>query len=203
MAAFSFYADDNNLGGSGLGFFGSSFGASVEVGSYQDTTYITDGNGVNQGGVTYNNKWANTSGVYNSSLGATSLKNLREIPNYVATLNIRFTHATAVKLQNTKLRIYDRSNINNAASGVLTKVAQIIHPGITADFTGSGDSSWITPAGSSVIMDLEYSPGQSGLHGTSTTWTDTEHDYYVLISANPESIGAKTMFCLYVQTEYL
>lgn len=204
MATFSFYADSNNLNGSGLGFFGSSFGNSVEVAAYQDTTYITDGNGAIQGSATYNNKWANVSGVYNSSLGAAALKHLLEVPNYLTTLNIRFTHASAVKLQNTKLRIFDRSNVNNNPSGVTCKVAQIIHVATTADYAnGSGDATWVTPVGSAVIMDLDNSPGVSGLHGTSTTWTDTQHDYYVLLSASPDSIGAKSLFGLYVSCEYL
>ena len=38
-----------NLAGSGLGFFGGGFGQSVEVGSYQTSTYITDGTGAIQG----------------------------------------------------------------------------------------------------------------------------------------------------------
>jgi hypothetical protein len=210
MALISFFADGlgiNNLNGSGLGFFGATLGQSVEVGSYQDTTFICLGDGKGDGGATYNNKYvdvgATQSGVYNSSLGNTSLKQLTQIPNRLATLEIQFTHDSAVKLQNTKLRIFDRSNINNGASGVVTKVAQLIHPYAVADNNGSGDISWNTPAGSSVIMDLEGSPGMSGAWGVSTTHTDTQHSFYTLLSASPSSIGAKTLFGLYISTEYL
>ena len=48
MASISFFAGStaiNNLSGSGLGFFGGSFGQSVQLNSWQDTTFITDGNG--------------------------------------------------------------------------------------------------------------------------------------------------------------
>lgn len=203
MAAFTFYGDETiPLGGSGLGFFGSSFGNSVEVGAYQDTTYITDGNGVVQGAAIDNTKWAHASSGIQNTIGTDPVL-LTYIPNRLATLKINFTHSSAVKLQNTKLRIFDRSNINNPASGVTTKVAQLIHIDPTQGAGGSGDATWVTPAGSSTIMDLEYSPGVSGLHGTSTTWTDTSHDYFVVISASPDQIGAKTMFGLFVQTEYL
>lgn len=206
MATFTFYADETvPLGGSGLGFFGSTFGASVEVGSYQDTTYITDGNGVSQGAAVDNTKWTHAASGIQNTIGTTSV-NLLAIPNRLATLRINFAHGTAVKLQNSKLRIYDRSNTNNPASGVTCKVAQLIHPNpIQSPLApeGSGDASWNTPTGSSVIMDLEYSPGVSGLHGTSTVWTDTSHDYYVVISASPDSIGAKNLFSLYTSCEYL
>ena len=41
MATISFYAGGtavNNISGSGLGFFGGSFGQSVEINKFQDTT---------------------------------------------------------------------------------------------------------------------------------------------------------------------
>ena len=206
MATISFYADElgiQNLNGSGLGFFGSSgFGQSVEVGAWQGTTYMTDGTGSVEGAAVINNQWSNASGVVNSTIGTTHV-HIQEVPNRLATLNIRFTHDSAVKLQNSKLRIFDRSNINNAASGVTTKVAQIIHPDTVQGVGGSGDATWNTPGGSAVIMDLLYSPGESGAYGTNTTHTDTRHDYFVLISASPDSIGSKTLYGLYIQTEYL
>lgn len=205
MAAISFYADDLsiNLGGSGLGFFGNGgFGQSVEVGTWQGTTFITDGNGTINGGAVENTKYPNhpDSGI-NTSLGTNPVL-LREIPNRLATLNIRFTHDSAVKLQNTKLRIFDRSNINNPASGVTTKVARIIHP-YNSGNNGSGDTSCSTPAGSAVPLSLNGSPGASGRYLLGTTNTDLQHDFYVVISASPNSIGAKTLYGLYVETEYL
>ena len=205
MATISFYADEmlvQNLNGSGLGFFGSSFGQSVEVGEYQDRTYITDGNGLSEGGAIENTKYVHPSSGLNSTVG---LIHLQDLPNRVATLNIRFTHDTDVKLQNSQLRIYDRSNINNPASGVVTKVAQIIHPNPvqTSDQSGSGDATWATPGGSGAIVTLYGSPGYSGVHAKSTTHESTIHDYYVVLSASPTTIGAKTLFALYCECEYL
>jgi hypothetical protein len=208
MAEISFHADEmmvQNLNGSGLGFFGSSFGQSVEVGAWQTSTYITDGNGVYQGGAVVNTKYTHANSGINSTVGTDPI-NLLAIPNRLATLNIRFENSAAVKLQNTKLRIFDRNNINNPASGVLTKVAQIIHPNPVQSPVlpeGSGDSSWSTPGGDSAIMDLNGSPGYSGIHGLSSNHEAIRHDYYVVMSASPNSIGAKTMYGLYVETEYL
>jgi hypothetical protein len=210
MALISFLSDGlgiNNLNGSGLGFFGAGgFGNSVEVGAYQGTTFITDSDGAASAGAVNNNQYVDTgataSGVINTNISSAP-RHLKQIPNRYATLEIKFTHDTAVKVQNAKLRIYDRSNINNGASGVVTKVAQIVHPYVVEAFNGSGDATWITPVGSSVIVDLDGSPGISGSKGLSTTWTDTQHSFYTLLSASPSSIGAKTMFGLYVSLEYL
>lgn len=203
MAAINFFADDNgiqNLNGSGLGFYGTNFGNSVEVGAFQGTTFITDGNGVIQGPQVNNTTWTHpASGAVN---GASSIP-LVNIANRLASLNIRFTHSSNVRTQNAKLRIFDRSNINNPASGVTTKVAELIHPNPTNGPGGSGNSLWQTPTGSSSIMDLTPSPGQSGYSPNGATTIDQRHDHYIICSASPDSIGAKTLYALYMELEFL
>ena len=210
MAAIDFYINTGidfniNTGPSGLGFFGAGgFGASVPVGTWQSKTFVTDGNGIQQGPEAQNVKWLNAgSGI----IGAASTGiGLQAIPNYQATVNIRFTHSTSVRTQNAELRIYDRFHINNPATGVTTKVAEIIHPGNTQVANGSGDSTWYTPAGSSIVVPLAPSPGMSGVYagnGSDSTYSNTRHDWYAAISASPDSIGAKTQYGLYVSLEYL
>lgn len=204
MAQLDFFANAINLNGSGLGFYGNGFGVSVNVGSYQETTFITNGNGTVQGAQVNNIRYQNVnSGIINS---ATSGVLLTQIPNYLATLNARFTHGSAVKVQNVKAYIYDRSNINNPASGVTTKFAEVIHPNEIQDNDGSGDAAWLTPAGSSVVVDLAPCPGISGLYagnGSNSTATDTRHDWYMNISQSPDSIGSKTLNGLFISLEYL
>ena len=207
MAAIEFWAAGyndiqiHNLSSSGIGFYGSAFGNSVAVGEYQTTTYITNSNGTSQGPQINNVKYLNPSSGYVNS--ATSGMPLLNIPNYLSTLNIRFTHSSPVKTQNVKLYIYDRVSINNEASGVLTKVAEIIHPDVLQTATGSGDSNWITPTGSSVIVDLVASPGTSGFRPNGANTSDTRHDWYTVISASPNSVGSKTQYGLYTSLEYL
>lgn len=206
MATISFYAGGgafqiNNVSNSGLGFYGGGFGNSVAVGSYQDTTFITNGAGTTQGQQVNNIKFLSApSGIVNS---ASSGIPLLSVPNYLATLNIRFTHSSAVKTQNAKGRVYDRSSINNPASGVTCKVAEVIHPNTIQVADGSGDSNWITPAGSAVIVDFVGSPGTSGISPNGLNTTDIQHDWFAAISASPDSIGSKTQFGWYFEVEYL
>lgn len=206
MAAINFFADEfgiQNLSGSGLGFYGNSFGSSVEVGAYQETTYITSANGSSLGPQVNNITYTHPSS--GSVDGAASIL-LTQIPNYLATLNIRFTHSSLVKTQNCKLRIYDRSNIDNNASGVTCKVAELIHPYTSQTNVGSGDSTWTALYGSSILMTLAQAPGTSGIYagdGTVSTVTSLQHDTYVAISPSPDSIGSKTLFGLWVSMEYL
>ena len=196
-----------NTSGSGLGFFGDSgYGATVSVGSWQGTTFITDGNGLVQGAQGNNIKFINagsgTPGAVGSGIG------LKAIPNHQASLNIRFENDSPVRTQNAELRIYDRSSINNGAVGVTTKVAEIIHPDITQGPTGSGDDQWLTPAGSAVTVAFAPSPATSGQYAgdgvlVTSVKHDIRHDWYAAISASPDSIGAKTSYGLYFSCEFL
>jgi len=210
MATLKFYANEANEipTGSGLGFYGAAgFGSSVSVGSYQGTTFVTNSAGTVRGPQADNVTFMNAgSGKYTSSHSGIGID---AIPNNRATLNIRFTHTSAVKAQNAQLRIYDRSNINNAASGVTTKVAEITHPWATESphTAGSGvnDGIWYTPAGSGTVFNLSPSPGQEGKwagDGASAR-PDDRHDWYVAMSASPNSIGSKSQYGLYVTLEYL
>lgn len=203
MAEINFYSGSlsiSNLSGSGLGFYGAGFGYSVAVGSYNDTTFITNGAGTSQGPQCNNVKYMNIgSGIINS---ASSGVPLVSVPNYLAH-NIRFTHTSAVKTQNAKVYVYDRQSTSNNPSGVLCKFAEIIHPGLTQVPTGSGSTVWQTPTGSSVVMSLTSSPGLSGLSPNGPSTTDMNHDWYYILSASPSSIGSKTDFGLLFSVEYL
>ena len=209
MATISFYSDGNQIGGgSGLGFYGDAgFGASVAVGAYQGKTFITNSTGTAQGPEGDNIKYVNAGsgilGAVGSGIG------IDAIPYTQASLQIKFTHTSTVRVQNPELRIYDRSNIANAASGVTTKVAEICHPWATQTpvTAGSGvnDGKWYTPAGSSTTFSLSPSPGPTGVYvgNGNSTYSSTVHDWYVAMSASPNSIGSKTQYGLYVSSEYL
>lgn len=203
MALISFYTQDNhvqNLNNSGLGFYGTSFGDSVEVGQYQESTFITDSTGTNQGPQGNNVKYVHPN---SGSIDGLDPVNLLNIPNYLTTMNARFTHGSSVRTQNVKFYVYDRSNINNDPSGVLCKCAEIIHPNTDqTGLTGSGDASWVTVQGSGSILSLVDSPGTSGLSPNGPSTQDTRHDWYLAISASPESVGSKT-FAGYFSVEYL
>jgi len=191
---------------SGMGFFGSGgFGASVAVGTYQDTTFITDGNGVDNGGQANNIKYTDAA---SGSISGTDYA-LRDIPNSYAPLNIRVdSYDGAINVRNVNLYIYDRVYPTHQPSGVTTQVAEIVHP--TGDLSvgnnqGSGSLTWTFLQGAPLA--LKQSPGISGLHacdnnGFSTT-AASGHDWFIALSAMPQTIGSKTGYGLYVSLEYL
>jgi hypothetical protein len=209
-AAIDFYAGQGagtwvDLSSSGLGFFGASFGTSVQVGQYQDSTFITTGTGSVEGPEATNCKYETASGVIID--GDASV-----VPSAVAinsgTMNIRFTFDSAVKTQNCELRIFDRTDITAGAEGVTTQVCQIANGGSGVSTSGTllapaSHPGWIAPSGSGVTMALLSSAGSGGLSPSGADTQDTRHDWYVCLSATPLSIGSKQNFGLYVQLEYL
>lgn len=205
MAAIGFHAGEDftvyDVSSSGLGFFGDGFGVSLGVGNYNLRTFITNSTGSVEGPEVDNIKYtASNSGIIGQA-GSSVL--LTQIPNYKATLNVRFTHATPVKVANTEFRIFDRSDINAAANGVTCRVAEIIHPDTVQNNNGSGDTTWTTAGGSGAKLTLVDSPGTSGLSPSGVNTTETRHDWYIAISASPDTVGAKTQFGAYVSTEYV
>lgn len=147
-----------SFGGSGLAFYGSSAGSSVQIGSYQDNTYVANADGSNFADATNNikyvaNEWPSGQCIVSEAGGDDIECGLSGVKTFQSTLGIEFGHTTPVKTQNVQLRIYDRTNINYPASGVNTKVAEIINhgggdynsqgsTGQPSTSVGSGDCFW-------------------------------------------------------------
>jgi hypothetical protein len=197
----------NDLSGSGLGFYGTTFGSPVLVSSYQDSTWITNAAGTSLSSIKVDNcKYIDANTV---EIAGGDQRLLREVPNYLATLNIRVEADEAVKLQNPKLRIFDRSNLDNNAVGVITKVAMLCHPWTTTLPDGSGNLTWATVGGSGAVLDIGaispslISPGPSGTSNSGANTTALQHDFYAMISASPITIGSKTSFGLGFSVEFI
>jgi hypothetical protein len=218
MATISFYVDPapgstgatgTQVGASeGLGFYGDAgFGASVAVGAYQGRTFITNSTGTLEGtegdNIKYLNAGSGIMGSEGSGIGVDAW------PYTQASLMVRFSHTSMVRVQNPEIRIYDRADIATGAVGVTTKMAEIVHPWSTkqphTEGSGINDGKWYTPAGSATTMSLSPSPGPTGIFvgAGNSTYSSTVHDWFVGISASPNSIGSKTEYGLYVSLEYL
>lgn len=212
----------NHNAGSGIGFYGSAFGVSVPVDSQQTTTFTTNSDGTSEGVQLHNTKFATTGTVSVDGADAIDLANL---PNYLCPLNIRFTNDDPVKVQNCKLRIFDRNNIQNQASGVTTYVYEARHPltnQVASGLSLKGEplDTWFEFDPVNAMDDMEFAPSP-GVSGQNTSSDDTyyvvknatsasgvslaslRHDWYVALSAEPQSIGSKTNYGLYFSVEYL
>jgi hypothetical protein len=232
MANVKFYATEynsssvggtliQNEAGSGIGLYGAGYGVSVPIGGKQDTTWLTNSNGTAVERIQLNNtKYTSASTV---SVNGASAINLGNLPNNKAPLNIRFEHTSAVRVQNVKVRSFDRNDIDNHASGVSTFIYETRHPSSNQAledlaFKGRSEETWFEfdPAEPMADMPLTNSPGVSGVN-TDTNDTNTNlgylstngsdhvsirHDWYLAMSCEPHTIGSK-LFGLYFSCEYL
>lgn len=208
----NFYADNkliNVAQTSGLAFFGSTgFGSSILVNEFNSRTFISDGNGTVQGYEVNNIKYKSLSSGNVNNAG--SDLPLSGIPNYLASLEIRATNNSAVKIQNAKLYAHERgSGIGVNPVGINVYGAEIIHfypVQETSVLSGSGDGRWVNMQGTGTYLGLVDSPGTSGRYANygkvGSPISDTSHSWFIALSLSPTSTGAKLQ-TLTTELEYI
>ncbi len=187
--------------GEALGFFGSGgFGDPLSLGEYNGRTFATTANGTTPFEECDNCKKISSSSVIVGQNG--SGINIKNLPNYLATINLRFTHPQAVLIQNARLIAFNGTDQTVAPSGLDVYGAEIIHTSRLQSATGVGDASWLKMEGSGVQLDLVDSPATSGISPLGPASTDTRHDWYVALSVVPTVPGDK-IFSFRADLEYI
>ena len=211
MPTLSVYAGENTLvsTSSGLGFFGSDgFGSAIAIGNYNSRTFVTNANGTVEGFECNNNKYHSISGVIHGQSGSGIL--LQELPNELATINVRFTHGSAIYCQNAKLWIFN-GNFNGAtarkeqpAENLTFYAAEIRHRSrLQSETSIYSDSTWtdVSSSGSNYI-GLVNSPGRNGVRTGGFEELSTQHDWYAALTCSPTQLGNK-QFGMTFEVEYL
>jgi len=204
MSTINIYIAENDVkidSDKSLAFFGpAGFGDPLSLNEFNGRTFITNADGSISYEECDNCKKNSASGVIIGQTG-TGI-NLRNLPNYLATINIRFTHPQDVLIQNAKLIAFDGNNIGNSPSGLNIYGAEIIHTSRSQNDNGTGDTIWTKMEGSGKQLDLVDSPGTSGISPLGPATMDTRHDWYVALSVTPTAPGNKT-FALRCELEYV
>ena len=99
MAEITFgIGSQQNIVGSGLGFYGASFGSSVQIGSFQDRTFVTNSAGTAQGPAANNIKFTVPATGNTQTIG--SGIPITKINSGNRSFHINFDHSTDVNVQN-------------------------------------------------------------------------------------------------------
>ncbi len=202
MATVGLFTGENQLLvlPSGIGFYGpGGFDGPISIGLFNQRTFIANAAGDIQGFEANNNKYfagpgwgtapAAVSGVIHGQTGSGIA--LISLPDRLATINLRFTHTSAVQVQNPKFIIFDGSNIENDPSGIIVYTAEIRHNSDVQNPIGLGDTVWQDTKGSTVL-DLISSPGTLGKRPSGPVTSDTRHDWYIAVSVQPQTPNDKT-----------
>jgi hypothetical protein len=203
MATITLYAAEDMAltSNKAIGFFGNEgWNDPIEINDFNGRTFLVDADGSDPDFECDNCKRLATSTVILGQEG--SGIPLRNMPNYLATLNIRFEHSVDVLVYNVKLYIHAVGNKNIDPVGLTFYTAEIRHPETTQDDSGEGDINWNNTHGNSAPQGLISSPGTQGLRPLGDNSQDTRHDWYVAMSCTPILPNNK-QFALTVELEYL
>jgi len=211
MATLELYAGEDTLvsASSGLGFFGDDgFGDAVPIGAYNGHTFVTNASGTAEHFECNNNRYSNASDVIHGQ--ESSGIALQQLPNELATINVRFTHDTAIYCQQAKLWIFDGSFVGNAANydrpaeNLTFYAAEIRHRSNRQTVTSVySDATWadVSASGSNYIT-LVNSPGTNGVREGGYEELSVQHDWYAALTCTPTQLGDK-QFGMTFELEYL
>lgn len=211
MATLELYAGEDTLvpTSSGLGFFGDSgFDAAIAIGSYNGHTFVTNSSGTVQNFECNNNKYNGASGViHGQESSGLALSNL---PNELATINIRFTHGSAIYCQNAKMYVFDGSFTDSVANKEIPAenltfyVAEIRHRSrLQTVESAYSDAGWsdVSASGSNYIAVVN-SPGVNGAREGGFEKLSIQHDWFIALTCTPTQLGDK-QFGTTFELEYL
>jgi hypothetical protein len=185
-----------------IGFFGPNGAPSspVRVGQFQDRTHVCDYLGNNLG-ILCNFKYADSGGVkaYASGVPWTNASLAADIPRQSGILlRLMTAHPgdgvpSTVQTINGIVRAIDVEShgpvldfsSSNRCSTVIVYAAQL-----TDTWNTTGDSNWtkISDGGADLTLNDQLQ--------------DKVHDYHIILSASPQTVGANKDFAIYVEIEY-
>jgi hypothetical protein len=161
----------------------SGFDDPITVGAYNDTTHVESSVGANDssGNTPRNNKFVSQAGGTGGDSQADwggGTEDLDQITTAEAALKINFSDASSVATTGAIFYAYDGSTTTAVPTGVDFRAAEV------------GDANFTEAEGSAAAVTI-----------TDDT-AATSHDYYLVVSASPTSVGEKTAFALRIELTY-
>lgn len=160
-----------------IAFSDGTFGNSITVSTYQGGTHVRSSGGVDDssGNTPKNSKYL-TGSTVDIGGGSTALSG---ISTANCPLKITVAYDSNITISGAVLYPYDGTTPANAPTETTYKMAE------------QGATNWSTPSGSGTPLTL----GDKGTPATS-------HDYFVLISASPTTVGVKSANKLKLEFTY-
>jgi len=187
MATFTWYLQgDSNTeleDADKLQLAGAAFDAAITVSEYQDTTHVESSVGADDsvGDKPKNVKFISAAGGGGGDSQADwgdGTEDIDAITEAECTLKINFAHGSSVITENAIFYAYDGTTTTEVPTGVTFQCFE------------QGDIVFTNAEGSAAALSLEDNT------------TDTSHDFFIGVSASPESVGLKEAFKLRIELTY-
>lgn len=158
-------------------FASGTFNAPITVGSFNDSTHVETsvGGDKSSGNTPKNSKYLTSTTVSISGGGS---QNLNTVTTANSPLKINFSHGTSVQTTSAVFYAYDGTTTTAVPTDVTFYAAE------------QGNSTWVAAAGSAAAVALN---AQSAA---------TSHDFFIILSSSPTSVGLKTAFRLRCELTY-
>jgi hypothetical protein len=158
------------------------------IGNYQEATFISPADSISIkdqiNDVRY--KTSSTADVVSPTIGPYKDIAVRYIPNRAATLNLRVSDLTPIRVSSCRMYFHEGASTGTANSFYNTQWYECIHTSTDETLPGSGASTWSSmPAGSTGSIVLRTSPGPTGSNPTGSAAYATRHDWYLCLSVTP------------------
>lgn len=152
-----------------INFSGAAFDDAITVGAYQTSTHIEDSEKAEQCATTHMN---NTMYVSSQSIAINggAAESLTNVLTTECPLKINFANDPAVALSDVDFYAYDDTTDATGPTDVTVYCAE------------QADTDWVAADGSGAELSL----GDSG--------SATTHDFFIALSASPDSVGEKLEF---------
>lgn len=159
------------------------FDTKVTVSAYNDTTHVKSNVGANDssGNTPNNNKFISQTGGTGGDSQADwgdGTEDLDQITNAEASLKVNFAHGSSVITEDAIFYAYDGTTPATVPTGVDVRAAEV------------GDANFTEAEGSGAPVTLNDNT------------TSTSHDFYIVVSASPTSVGLKDDFAFRIELTY-
>lgn len=159
------------------------FSAKIQVNAYNDTTHVksSGGSDLSSGNTPNNVKFISQTGGTGGDSQADwgdGTEDIDQITNGEATLKINFSHGSSVITEDAIIYAYDGSTPATPPTDVDVRMAEV------------GDANFTQAEGSGSALALDDNT------------TNTSHDFYVLVSMSPTSVGLKSALALRIELTY-
>ena len=161
-----------------IAFSDGTFGDPITVGEYNDGTHVRSSGGADSssGNTPKNSKYLTSSTV---SIDGAASANLNTVTTANCPLKITIGESTNITVTDISLYAYDGTSTANAPSGMNVYLAE------------QGDSTWTQAHGSASALSISDSDTPA-----------EDHDFFVLASASPTSVGVKSANKIRVEFTY-
>ena len=148
-------------------FAAATFNSPITVGSYNDSTHVETSVGGNKssGNTPKSSKYLTSTTV---SINGGASQNLNTVTTANSPIKINFSHGTSVATTAAAFYAYDGTTTSAVPTEVTLWAAE------------QGNSTWVGAEGSGAALALNDQAA------------NTSHDFYILASVSPDTVGLKT-----------